>query len=47
MVVINNDHLVLDVAGDVSHRVPNRGNLLVNYRRSDNSGRGEMVAYQD
>jgi len=30
----NNNNFVLDVARDVSHGVPNRGNLLVDYRRS-------------
>ena len=46
-VVADNDNLVLDVAGDVSHRVPNRGNLLIDYRRSGRSSRGEIVVYHD
>ena len=30
--ITNNNNFVLDVTRDVSHGVPNRGNLLINYR---------------
>lgn len=33
-VVTNNDNLILDVARDVSHRVPNGRDLLINCRGS-------------
>jgi len=33
-VVTDNDNFVLDVTRDVSHRVPNRCNLLINYQHS-------------
>ena len=33
MITDHND-FVLDVTRYASHRVPNRGNLLINYRRS-------------
>jgi len=46
-VITDNNNLVLDTTRNVSHRVPNRGNLLVNCRhqtlRAWSNAQGKMV----